>query len=114
MLVYPGAFNTTTGPMHWALLARGRAADNQVYVALCSPARDMEASYHAYGHSMVVDPNANVLVEANEGEETISVMLEKGKIEEVRGGIPVVTQRRFDVYPDVSAGSMVGEEYNQL
>lgn len=114
MLVYPGAFNTTTGPMHWELLARGRAVDNQVYVALCSPARDMEASYHAYGHSMVVDPNANVLVEAKEGEETINMVLEKGKIEEVRKGIPVVTQRRFDVYSDVSKGAVVGEKDDGL
>lgn len=30
MFVYPGAFNTTTGPMHWELLARARAVDNQV------------------------------------------------------------------------------------
>lgn len=41
--VYPGAFNLTTGPLHWEVLARGRAVDNQVYVAMCSPARDMSA-----------------------------------------------------------------------
>jgi omega-amidase len=29
LLVYPGAFNTTTGPLHWSLLARARAVDNQ-------------------------------------------------------------------------------------
>jgi omega-amidase len=47
-----------------------------------------------------------VLVEAKEGEETITVVLEKGKIEETRKGIPVVTQRRWDVYPDVSKGQV--------
>jgi omega-amidase len=30
LLVYPGAFNTTTGPAHWELLQRARAVDNQV------------------------------------------------------------------------------------
>jgi omega-amidase len=30
MLVYPGAFNMTTGPLHWELLVRSRALDNQV------------------------------------------------------------------------------------
>lgn len=30
MIVYPGAFNTTTGPAHWELLLRARAVDNQV------------------------------------------------------------------------------------
>lgn len=30
LLVYPGAFNMTTGPAHWELLQRCRAIDNQV------------------------------------------------------------------------------------
>jgi len=84
--------------------------DNQVYVALCSPARDMEASYNAWGHSMVVDPNAQVLVEAAEGEEIVYAELEAGKIEETRKGIPLYTQRRFDVYPDISKGHVRYEE----
>lgn len=40
-----GAFNTTTGPLHWELLLRGRATDNQLFVAACSPARNEDASY---------------------------------------------------------------------
>ncbi|KAF6120636.1 nitrilase family member 2 [Phyllostomus discolor] len=56
LLVYPGAFNLTTGPAHWELLQRGRAVDNQVYVATASPARDDKASYVAWGHSTVVNP----------------------------------------------------------
>merc|ERR1712071_321342 len=34
LLVYPGAFNTTTGPAHWELLQRGRAVDNQLLQVL--------------------------------------------------------------------------------
>lgn len=30
MLLYPGAFNTVTGPAHWELLQRARAIDNQL------------------------------------------------------------------------------------
>lgn len=78
--------------------------DNQVYVGLCSPARDMAAEYHAWGHSMAIDPSANVLVEAGEGEEIVYADLKPGLIEETRKGIPVYSQRRFDVYPDVSEG----------
>ena len=37
---FSGAFNTTTGPAHWELLQRARAADNQVFVAMCSLARN--------------------------------------------------------------------------
>jgi predicted amidohydrolase len=56
LMIYPGAFNMTTGPLHWELLQRSRAVDNQIYVAACSPARDTGASYVAWGHSSVVDP----------------------------------------------------------
>ncbi|KAF7513841.1 hypothetical protein GJ744_006455 [Endocarpon pusillum] len=110
LLVYPGAFNTTTGPMHWSLQGRARAMDNQVYVALCSPARDMDASYHAWGHTMLVSPNAEVIAEADEKEAIIYGELEGAKIEETRKGIPLNTQRRFDVYPDVSVGTVRFEE----
>ena len=102
-LVSPGSFNLTTGPLHWRLLAQARALDNQFYVAMCSPARDMEATYHAYGHSLVVDPLAKVVVEAEEKEDIVYCELDGGLIEETRRNIPVYSQRRFDVYPDVSA-----------
>lgn len=55
-MIYPSAFNTTTGPMHWTLLQRARAVDNQMFVSMCSPARNPGASYQAWGHSMVVNP----------------------------------------------------------
>ena len=42
LLIYPGAFNMTTGPAHWAKLQIGRALDNQVYVMTASPARDYQ------------------------------------------------------------------------
>lgn len=109
-LVYPGAFNLTTGDLHWKLLARGRAVDNQLYVAMCSPARDMGASYHAWGHSMIVDPMAKVLCEAEEKETIVEAELVAGTIEESRKNIPLSTQRRFDVYPDVSAAGVSFEE----
>lgn len=113
LLVYPGAFNLTTGALHWTLLARARAADNQVYVGLCSPARDMDASYNAWGHSMIVNPKAEILVEASEGEETVYAELKNDEIEEIRKGIPIEKQRRFDVYPDISKGDCKMEEPGQ-
>ncbi|TPX39720.1 hypothetical protein SeMB42_g06274 [Synchytrium endobioticum] len=63
-MLYPGAFNTVTGPLHWELLGRSRALDNQFYVACCSPARDVNfKDYQAYGHSMIVDPMGQVMAE---------------------------------------------------
>lgn len=102
-MIYPGAFNLTTGPLHWELLARGRAVDNQIYIAMCSPARDTSADYHAWGHSMLVDPLGKVVAEADENERIVYARIDPEAIKEARKNIPVTTQRRFDVYPDVSA-----------
>lgn len=102
VLIYPGAFNMTTGPLHWELLQRSRAVDNQVYFSMCSPARDLTAGYHAWGHSMVIDPFGAKLGEAEEGETIIYAKIDPKTFNEARAGIPVTTQRRFDVYPDVA------------
>lgn len=110
-LIFPAAFNTTTGPLHWELQARARAMDSQVYVALCSPARSADkTSYQAWGHSMVVDPQARILVEAGEGEEIVYAELQEEAIQMARSAIPLSQQRRFDVYPDVSAEQ--GQSFN--
>lgn len=106
LLLYPGAFNLTTGKLHWKLQARARAMDNQVYVGVCSPARDMQATYNAWGHSMIVDPNAEILSEADEKEGIVYAELNGDRIEDIRAGIPLDTQRRFDVYPDLSKGEI--------
>jgi predicted amidohydrolase len=101
-MVYPAAFTRPTGALHWTLLARSRAVDNQIYVVMCSPARDLAASYVAWGHSMIVDPMAEVLCEADENETIISARLHSETIRNTRQAIPVYTQRRFDVYKDIS------------
>lgn len=61
----------TTGPLHWELLQRARAVDNQIYVAACSPARDLTAGYHAWGHSTVVGPGGGVLETMDEKQGII-------------------------------------------
>lgn len=88
--------------MHWELLQRARAVDNQIFVAACSPARDVNASYHAWGYSTIVDPMARVLAKAGEGEEVVMATCDLSIVESTRNGIPVSKQRRFDLYPDVS------------
>ncbi|KAB7500417.1 Omega-amidase NIT2 [Armadillidium nasatum] len=98
LLVYPGAFNMTTGPLHWELLQRGRAVDNQLYVATVSPARDESASYTAWGHSTVVDPMGEVIATTEEHEDIVYSDLDFEYIEKVRNMIPVTFQRRKDLY----------------
>lgn len=57
--------------MHWELLQRSRANDNQLFVVTCAPARDNMSGYVAYGHSMIVDPWGRVQREAAEWREVI-------------------------------------------
>ncbi|TPX61841.1 hypothetical protein PhCBS80983_g00756 [Powellomyces hirtus] len=105
-MIYPGAFNMTTGPLHWELLQRARAVDNQIYVAACSPARDENeagAGYVAYGHSSVVDPMGVVVGTTDGKEDIVYADVDLARIDEARKSIPVTSQRRFDVYQDVSA-----------
>ncbi|ODQ60758.1 hypothetical protein WICANDRAFT_51433 [Wickerhamomyces anomalus NRRL Y-366-8] len=99
-MVYPGAFNTVTGPLHWHLLARSRAIDNQIFVVLVSPSRNLNLGYHAYGHSLIVDPNGNIIAEAGEDEEIVIAELDPELLKKTRAGIPITTQRRFDIYGD--------------
>ncbi|XP_077677734.1 omega-amidase NIT2 [Eretmochelys imbricata] len=98
LLVYPGAFNMTTGPAHWELLQRGRAVDNQVYVATASPARDEKASYIAWGHSTVVNPWGEVIAKAGTEETVIYTDIDLKKLAEIRQQIPLHTQKRSDLY----------------
>lgn len=94
----PAAFNTTTGPPHWRPLLRARAIDNQVFVLAGSPARNMDSSYHAYGHSLAVDPWGVVLAEAGESEEVLTVDLDLALVREARKRLPLLETRRPDVY----------------
>lgn len=96
MLVYPAAFNTTTGPIHWELLQRGRAVDNQVYVCAISPARS-EKGYIAYGYTQITDPWGAVK-SLKEEEDILYDTLDFTKCDDVRASIPIFTQRRSDIY----------------
>lgn len=60
--------------MHWDLLNRARAADNQVYTVTVSPARVSPVAvgeYVAWGHSMVSDPWGRVVMQAGDDEQTL-------------------------------------------
>ncbi|CAL1286154.1 unnamed protein product [Larinioides sclopetarius] len=98
LLVYPGAFNMTTGPAHWELLQRARAVDNQLYVATISPARDEAASYHAWGHSTLVNPWGSIVATTDEKETIVYGDIDAAQVVEVREQIPIQHQKRTDLY----------------
>ncbi|CAH0687946.1 unnamed protein product [Spodoptera exigua] len=102
MLIYPGAFNMTTGPCHWELLGRSRANDLQLWVALVSPARDPCAEYVAWGHSMLINPWGAVVGELDENPGQLCCVVDLETLEAVRSQIPVRSQRRTDLYDTIS------------
>jgi len=112
LLVYPGAFNMTTGPAHWELLARARAVDNQLYVATPSPARDTESTYIAWGHSSVVSPWGEVLSKASKEEEIIYADIDLDFLDGVRNQIPIGFQKRHDLYSVVDKEKSSKERVN--
>ena len=89
VVLVPASFNMTTGPAHWQLLFRSRALDNQIYVVGTSAARNLDASYVSYGHSLAVDPWGIVLSEMHGKAEGRVVDLDLDRVEEVRLQIPL-------------------------
>jgi predicted amidohydrolase len=98
IFIIPGAFNMTTGPAHWELLIRGRAVDNQVFIAAVSPARNEELSYVAYGNSMITGPWGDVLARADENERIIYADINLDELKKVRRELPLLSNRRGDIY----------------
>ena len=105
LLVYPGAFNLTTGPAHWELLQRARAVDGQCFVLAASPARSDPPTtickyphYSAWGQSTVVSPWGDVLASCDEKEAIVYCDLDMTKVDEMRQSIPTRVQKRNDIY----------------
>lgn len=67
LLAYPGAFNQTTGPLHWEALLRARAIDTQCYVAgvACARAKGVKYNgndvYQSWGHTILVGPDGKII-----------------------------------------------------
>ena len=101
IILLPGAFNRTTGPLHWETLIRARAIDNQTFVVATSPSQIDNPYYVAWGHSMIVDPWGKILTQANEKEEIIYSKLKPDSISTVREQIPILKNKREDVYETI-------------
>lgn len=98
LVIVPAAFNMTSGPNWWEVMFRARACDNQFYMAGCAPARDADASYVAYGHSILVDPFGKVLEELDEKPGILYYDLDLNKTEDFRSQYKILKSRRLDVY----------------
>ncbi len=98
VVLVPAAFNMTTGPAHWELLFRQRAVDNQAWFIGVASARDCQAGYVSWGHSIVTDPWGSVVMQMDEkpGVRVVEIDLDMGK--RVRRELPFLSQRRTDLY----------------
>ena len=88
-LAVPAAFNMTTGPLHWELLFRARAVDEQIYTFGCAPARDENARYVSYANSIAVDPWGRVIARADEEETLLMLDIDPNEVRAVREQIPI-------------------------
>ncbi|CAD8162471.1 unnamed protein product [Paramecium octaurelia] len=106
VLSFPSAFNQTTGPLHWELLNRSRALDNQVYVASAQAARyysDDPDYYQTWGHSIITDPMGRVLATCGSDPAVLIQEINLSLVDQVRKNIPTSVQKRTDLY-QVSKG----------
>jgi predicted amidohydrolase len=98
IMAVPAAFNVITGTDHWHTVLKSRAMDCQTFFAVASPARDQDAPFIPYGHSLVADPWGNILAEAGEGEELVVAEIDLNRIKEVRSRLPLWRHRRDELY----------------
>ena len=98
LIIIPGNFNMVTGPAHWELLIRSRSIDNQIFMAAASTARNEKLSYISYGHSMITGPWGEILAQGDEKENIIYANIDLDKIEKVKKSLPILKNRRKDIY----------------
>ena len=92
IIFLPASFNMTTGPVHWELLIKSRALDNQLYLAANASARNKNASYLSWGHSCVATPWGELSASADEKESIVYAEIDPEYIKKVRREIPVGNQ----------------------
>ncbi|MBO8181275.1 MAG: carbon-nitrogen family hydrolase [Archaeoglobus sp.] len=83
---------------HWRVLLRARAIENQCYVlgANCAEGIDRYP-----GHSMIVDPWGNILVEAGDRQEIIMAEIDLEEMKRIRKEYPFLKDVRKELLSDV-------------
>ncbi|MBC8161331.1 MAG: carbon-nitrogen family hydrolase [Roseiflexaceae bacterium] len=82
---------------HWRTLVRARAIENQCFVVACNRVGSDRASRFC-GHSLVIDPWGEVLVEGDESATLLFARLDLDLVAEVRSRMSVLRDRRPDLY----------------
>lgn len=82
---------------HWRVLLQARAIENQCFVVACNTAGQSGETVFG-GHSMIVDPWGKIIIEGGEDPLLLTAEIEMDLVDEVRERIPVLEDRRADVY----------------
>lgn len=87
ILTFPAAFTVPTGKAHWHTLLRARAIENQCFVIASAQWGEHNEKMQTYGHSIVIDPWGDILLDLGEGEKIGYAELDFSKIENIRKSV---------------------------
>ncbi|VVT08757.1 Nitrilase [Sphingomonas sp. EC-HK361] len=94
VLGVPAAFTRPTGVAHWHVLVRARAIENACWVVAAAQTGVHEDGRATYGHSLVIDPWGEVVLDMGEGAGLGYATIDPARVAEVRRRIPVIDHRR--------------------
>jgi omega-amidase len=88
---------------HWRILNRARAVENQCYVLACNrcglePSLVSGKDVKYPGNSIIVDPTGEILGQGNGEPGMILAEIQLRQVSLIRRAIPVIKDRRDDVY----------------
>jgi predicted amidohydrolase len=94
LLSIPAAFTVPTGRSHWHVLQRARAIEAGVFVIAAAQSGLHEDGRETFGHSLVVDPWGEVLLDMGEEPGLGFADIHPARVDEVRARLPVIAHRR--------------------
>ena len=95
VIAVPAAFTVPTGKAHWHVLLRARSIEAGMFVVAAAQSGEHEDGRATFGHSLVVDPWGEVLVDGGEGEKLLFAEIDLERIADVQSRIPVLRHRRL-------------------
>jgi predicted amidohydrolase len=94
VIAIPAAFTVPTGQAHWHVLMRARAIEAGVFVIAAAQAGRHEDGRETYGHSLVVGPWGEVLLDMGPEPGLAFAEIDLAEVEGVRARVPAIAHRR--------------------
>jgi predicted amidohydrolase len=95
VIAVPAAFTVPTGKAHWHILLRARAIEAGLFIVAAAQVGHHEDGRNTFGHSVVIDPWGEVLLDMDEQPGVGFADIDLKRISDVRGRIPVLNHRRI-------------------